>query len=70
VQPVFESLQYNDESYCLLSEKTSEKITEGAEDYSEMGVFHDLYQPQRIKNLQNRIREYLKFGLEEGVFLV
>ena len=70
VQPVFESLQYNDKSYCQLSEKTSEKITEGAEDYSEMGVFHDLYQPQRIKNLQNRIREYLKFGLEEGVFLV
>jgi hypothetical protein len=33
-----------------------------------MGAFHDLYQPQRERNLRVRLDEYLRFGLEAGVF--
>ena len=33
-----------------------------------MGAFHDLYQPQREINLRVRLDEYLRFGLEAGIF--
>jgi hypothetical protein len=33
-----------------------------------MGAFHDLYQPQRETNLRIRLDEYLRFGLEAGIF--
>jgi hypothetical protein len=33
-----------------------------------MGVFHDLFQPQREAYLRARLQEYLRFGLEAGVF--
>ena len=68
VRPVFTSLQYGDPGYCQLSQLCSIKIRQGADDDSEMGVFHDLYQPQRIQNLKTRLNEYLRFGLEAGVY--
>jgi hypothetical protein len=33
-----------------------------------MGVFHDVFAPQRESNLKIRLQEYLRFGLEAGVF--
>jgi hypothetical protein len=33
-----------------------------------MGVFHDLYAPQRETNLKVRLEEYLRFSLEAGIF--
>ena len=35
-----------------------------------MGAFHDLYQPQRETNLRVALDEYLRFGLEAGIFYV
>jgi hypothetical protein len=43
-------------------------IRRGADDGSEMGVFHDVYAPQRESNLLVRLEEYLRFGLEAGIF--
>ena len=40
----------------------------GADDEAEMGAFHDLFQPQRESNVRTRLREYLRFGLEAGIF--
>ena len=40
-----------------------------AHDESEMGVFHDLYQPQRIANLRARLNEYTPAGINAGVIL-
>ena len=34
-----------------------------------MGAYHLLFAPQREGNLRIRIEEYLRFGLEAGVFL-
>lgn len=31
----------------------------GADDESEIGVFHDLFQPQREANLRTRLEEYV-----------
>jgi hypothetical protein len=35
-----------------------------------MGVFCMLQQPQREGNLRTALDEYLRFGLEAGIFLV
>ena len=46
------------------------EIRTGAEDEAEIGAFHTLYQPQRETNLRVRLEEYLRFGLEAGIFYV
>lgn len=68
VRPSFTSLTYGDPGYCQLSQHCASEITAGADDESEMGAFHHLYQPQRISNLRLRLNEYLRFGLEAGIF--
>ena len=37
---------------------------------AEMGAFNHLYQPQRIKNLEASLEEYLRFGLDSAVLLI
>lgn len=66
--PQFTSLQYGNPAYCQLSQRSAIEIRQGADDEAEMGAFHDLYQPQRETNLRLRLDEYLRFGLEAGIF--
>ena len=66
--PHFTSLRYGDPGYCQLRQATPDSIRQGAHDESEMGVLHSLYQPQRETNLRIRLDEYLRFGLEAGIF--
>jgi hypothetical protein len=68
VRPQFSSLRYGHPDYCQLSPFCAAEIRQGADDDAEMGAFHDLYQPQRETNLRVRLEEYLRFGLEAGVF--
>ncbi len=68
VRPTFTSLRSGDAAYCQLSRYAANEIREGADDGAEMGAFHDLYQPQRVANLRARLDEYLRFGLEAGIF--
>jgi hypothetical protein len=68
VRPVFTSLRHGDAAYCQLSERTAVEVRQGADDEAEMGAFHDLYQPQRRANLRARLDEYLRVGLEAGIF--
>jgi hypothetical protein len=68
VVPAFTSLRYTNPGYCQLRLSVPEQIRSGADDEAEMGVFHDLFQPQRESNIRARLREYLRFGLEAGVF--
>jgi hypothetical protein len=68
VRPVFTSLRYGDAGYGQLSLHCSREIRQGADDEAEMGAFHNLYQPQRQANLRARLDEYLRFGLEAGIF--
>ena len=70
IAPQFTSLRYGDPGYMQLSLSTPAEIRGGADDGSEMGVFHELYQPQRETNLRVRLDEYLRFGLEAGVIYV
>ena len=68
VRPAFTSLRYGDAGYGQLSEHCTTEIKQGADDGAEMGVFHNLYQPQREANLRARLDEFLPFGLEAGIF--
>ncbi len=68
VRPIFTSLRYGDAGYCQLSTSCAVEIRQGADDQAEMGAFHDLYQPQREANLSASLSEFLRFGLEAGIF--
>jgi hypothetical protein len=68
VVPQFSSLRYGEPAYSQLSRRCPQEIFNGADDESEMGAFHDLFEPQRITNLGVRLDEYLRFGLEAGIF--
>jgi hypothetical protein len=56
------SERYGDPSYCRLADDCPPEIARGASDESEMGVYHDLYQPQRQANLRARLAEFLPLG--------
>jgi len=68
VQPQFTAERYGAPAYCQLSDRCAVEIRTGADDESEMGAFHDVFAPQRDTNLRIRLDEYLRFGLEAGVF--
>jgi hypothetical protein len=68
LRPLFTSLRYGDAAYCQLSARCAVEIRQGADDEAEMGALHHLYQPQREANLRTRLNEYLRFGLEAGIF--
>ncbi len=67
VRPQFNSIRYGNPTYCQLSQNCAEEIKRGADDESEMGVFHNLYQPQREANLRARLDEYTPTGMETGI---
>jgi Phage tail protein (Tail_P2_I) len=68
--PSFISTAYGDPAYGQLAFGCPPEIRTGAEDGSEMGAFWSLKQPQRVANLRTVVDEYLRFGLEAGVFYV
>ncbi len=68
IYPVFTDTRYGQPAYMQLALSCAKEILSGADDESEMGAFHDLFQPQREINLKLRLKEYLRFGLEAGVF--
>jgi len=67
VQPVFNSTRYGTPTYGQLASACATEITTGADDESEMGAFHDLFQPQRAANLLTRLDEYVPAGMDAGV---
>lgn len=70
VRPQFNSTRYGTPTYCQLSAACAPEITGGADDEAEMGVFHDLFQPQRLANLRARLEEYSPAGMDAGIILV
>ncbi|MEM9265773.1 MAG: hypothetical protein AAGA46_09645 [Cyanobacteria bacterium P01_F01_bin.13] len=67
VRPRFNSTRYGTPAYCQLAHYCPLEITRGADDESEMGVFHHLYQPQRAANLQARLDEYTPAGMTAAI---
>ena len=69
VHPLFNSVRFGKPTYCQLADCCAEEIKRGADDSSEMGVFHDLFQPQRIANLRIRLDEYIPARMDVGIIL-
>ena len=67
VRPQFNSVRYGKPEYCQLAETCATEIKRGADDESEMGVFHDLFNPQRDANLRARLNEYTPAGTDAGI---
>jgi hypothetical protein len=67
VRPLFDAVRYGRPDYARLSLACAPEITRGADDESEMGVFHDLYAPQRAANLRARLDEYAPAAMDAGI---
>jgi hypothetical protein len=67
---VFASVRYGTPDYAQLADNCADEITRGADDGAEMGVFHDLYQPQRADSLRARLAEYTPAGTDAGISFV
>jgi hypothetical protein len=68
LRPVFTAENYGKPGFAQLDLNCPTEISQGAEDGSEMGVFHHVYQPQRVANLRANLDEYLPAGMEAGIF--
>ncbi len=68
--PQFTSRRYGDPAYAQLSARCPITIRAGADDEAALGAYHYLMEPQREQNLRVRLDEYLRFGLEAGIFYV
>jgi hypothetical protein len=68
IAPRFTSVRYGTAAYGQLTTSTPGEVLRGADDESEMGVFHHLYGAQRVSNLRIRLAEYLRVSLRAGTF--
>jgi hypothetical protein len=67
VQPQFTARRYGMPAYAQLALACAIEIRRGAEDESEMGAFHNLYQPQREAILTARLDEFTPAGMDAGI---
>jgi hypothetical protein len=70
IRPLFLSRRFGDPGYGQLEQRCALQIRTGAESGAELGAFEFLKQPQREANLRDALDEYLRFGLEAGLFFV
>jgi len=70
VRPRLSSLRYGTPTYCQLTQTCAPEITSGADDESELGAFHDLFQPQRLANLNDRLRDFTPADMNSAVIIV
>lgn len=68
VAPFFRSTTYGRPGYSQLSSAGAAEILEGAEDGSEMGALGILKGSLRISDLRTALDEYLRFGMDAGIF--
>ena len=66
--PRFTSLRYGFAAYAQLAVTSGAQLLTGADNEGQPGAFNFLFQPQRETNLRVRLDEYLRTGLEAGIF--
>ena len=67
VLPVFMGERYGQPNYARLSDACAAEILRGADDESEMGVYHDLFNAQREANLIARLADYTPASIDAGL---
>ena len=65
--PLFTNRRYGQAGYAQLALDNAPELLRGADDESELGAFHDLFQPQRAANLRARLDEFTPAGMEAGI---
>ncbi|MFE4748970.1 hypothetical protein ACFRIB_01545 [Streptomyces mirabilis] len=70
LRPRFTSVRYGTPGYAQLAMDCPPEIARGASDESELGAFHDLFQPQRTDALRTRLDQFTPAGMETGIFFV
>lgn len=68
--PRFTSTRWGQPGYGQLRLDTAREISTGAEDGSEIGAFQRLHEPARRRQLALLLEEYLRFGLDAGLFFL
>jgi hypothetical protein len=69
VAPMFVSTELGHPGYAMLRPACPPEIAAGGEGETEMGAWRFLQTPRRLRNVRLALDEYLRFGLEAGVFL-
>jgi hypothetical protein len=67
--PKFISLRFGQPGYALLSGDVPLAIWHGADNGSQIGVYHQIQETEAVRNVQLRAPEYLPVALESGIFL-
>lgn len=68
IQPLFTDQRFGQPGYAQLHRRIASEIAEGADDENEVGAFHHLKQATRLRFLGSALAEYLRAGLEAGLF--
>lgn len=68
LRPQFTAEHYGAPAYAQLAAGCADEIARGADDDSELGVYHDLFQPQRAARLRTRLAQSTPAGMHVGLF--
>lgn len=68
--PRHTSTRWGHPGYGQLRHDVAREIATGAEDGSEIGAFQHLHEPKRRRQLALLLEEYLRFGLDAGLFFL
>lgn len=68
VRPMFSSRRFGAPGFAQLHAQDAPALKRGADDESELGAFHDLYQPQRSDALDTRLDEHTPVAIDAGIF--
>ena len=69
-RPIFTARRYGRPGYAQLAAQTPALFHTVTGDGGEIGVFHDLFQGQRLANLNDVLERYLPLGFNAGVYFV
>ena len=67
LKPQFTDDRYGRPAYAQLGPDCAPEISRGADDESEMGAWHELFQPQRAANLRARLAQSTPAGMHVGL---
>lgn len=69
LRPRYRSRRYGRPGYARLAAECAPELFRGADDQSEPGVYHDLFEPQRQANLRARLDQHTPAGMTVGLLL-
>jgi hypothetical protein len=70
IAPRFMAVRYGSPDYLRLTTCTPIEIARGTSDRSEMGVYHDLYEPQRLDRLQASLADATPAEFDASVLIM